>query len=204
MQSRRPSLHTARTRPRSSCKRSSGGAIPRAGWNGAQVWASYRDGLDADLAMLDTDRRLHHAVAHAEGGNTGLACFGAWAEELTETGYLHNHARMWFASIWIFTLGLPWRIGADFFYRHLLDGDPASNTLGWRWLAGLHTRRKPYKAETWNIATFTAHRFAPRDSELVVTVSHQNFGSSAVAKSPATGRTAQSENPRITAFNCGT
>ncbi len=131
-----------------------------------QVWTSYRDGLDDDLAILDTDRRLRKAVHDAETGATGIACFDAWATELLDTGYLHNHARMWFASIWIFTLGLPWRVGADFFLRHLLDGDPASTTLGWRWVAGLHTRGKPYKAQAWNIATFTANRFAPRDSDL--------------------------------------
>ena len=49
---------------------------------------------------------------------------------MTDTGWLHNHARMWFASIWIFTLRLPWALGADFFLRHLVDGDPASNTNG--------------------------------------------------------------------------
>jgi len=131
-----------------------------------QVWESYRDGLETDLAVLDSDRRLRKAVSEAEEGRTGLACFDAWARELVETGYLHNHARMWFASIWIFTLGLPWRIGADFFYRHLLDGDPASNTLGWRWVAGLHTRGKTYKAQAWNIAKFTGDRFTPRDADL--------------------------------------
>jgi deoxyribodipyrimidine photo-lyase len=128
-----------------------------------------------DLATLDTDRRLRRAVADAEGGNTGIACFDAWAQELVETGYLHNHARMWFASIWIFTLGLPWRIGADFFLRHLLDGDPASNTLGWRWVAGLHTRGKPYKAQAWNIATFTANRFTPRDADLAQDVTALDY-----------------------------
>jgi len=131
-----------------------------------QVWAGYRDGLIRDLATLETDRRLRRDVARAEAGETGLDCFDAWAEELVETGYLHNHARMWFASIWIFTLELPWRLGADFFYRHLLDGDPASNTLGWRWVAGLHTRGRPYKAQAWNIARFTDGRFAPRESDL--------------------------------------
>ena len=99
-------------------------------------------------------------------GQTGIECFDAWAMELVDTGYLHNHARMWFASIWIFTLGLPWRLGADFFHRHLLDGDSASNTLGWRWAAGLHTRGKPYPADAQNIATFTAGRFTPRRSDL--------------------------------------
>ncbi|MFN3844682.1 MAG: FAD-binding domain-containing protein [Paracoccaceae bacterium] len=131
-----------------------------------QVWDSYRRGLEADLAAVDRDRRLRRDVDRAMDGQTGLACFDAWAEELVETGYLHNHARMWFASIWIFTLGLPWRLGADFFYRHLLDGDAASNTLGWRWVAGLHTRGKPYPADAQNIATFTAGRFAPRPGDL--------------------------------------
>jgi deoxyribodipyrimidine photo-lyase len=131
-----------------------------------QVWTSYRMGLVADLAALDRDRRLRRDVMRAMHGQTGLACFDAWAEELVETGYLHNHARMWFASIWIFTLGLPWRLGADFFYRHLLDGDAASNTLGWRWAAGLHTRGKPYPARADNIATFTGGRFTPRPGDL--------------------------------------
>ncbi|MGY6549297.1 MAG: FAD-binding domain-containing protein [Roseinatronobacter sp.] len=132
------------------------------------VWASYRDGLLRDHAALARDRRLTKAVTQAEDGQTGIACFDAWAQELVETGYLHNHARMWFASIWIFTLDLPWRLGADFFYRHLLDGDPASNTLSWRWVAGLHTRGKFYEAKAWNIAKFTGDRFTPRDSDLAV------------------------------------
>jgi deoxyribodipyrimidine photo-lyase len=130
-----------------------------------QVWARYTDGLEADYQRLATDRRLRREVERAVGGQTGLACFDAWVEELVDTGYLHNHARMWFASIWIFTFGLPWRLGADFFYRHLLDGDAASNTLGWRWVAGLHTRGKPYEAKAWNITTFTNGRFTPRDSD---------------------------------------
>jgi deoxyribodipyrimidine photo-lyase len=131
-----------------------------------QVWASYCSGLQADLAAMGRDRRLTRDVNCAMDGQTGLACFDAWATELVETGYLHNHARMWFASIWIFTLGLPWRLGADFFFRHLLDGDPASNTLGWRWVAGLHTRGKPYPARADNIATFTNGRFTPRPDDL--------------------------------------
>ena len=130
------------------------------------VWSAYRTGLRADLAALNADADLRRRVEQAESGATGLDCFDAWVAELVETGYLHNHARMWFASIWIFTLGLPWRIGADFFYRHLLDGDPASNTLGWRWVAGLHTRGKAYEARTWNIAKYTDGRFATPEDEL--------------------------------------
>ena len=131
-----------------------------------QVWTSYVHGLQIDLVALDRDRRLRRDVDRAMNGQTGLACFDAWAEELVDTGYLHNHARMWFASIWIFTLGLPWRLGADFFYRHLVDGDTAANTLGWRWVAGLHTRGKPYPARADNIAAFTGGRFTPRPGDL--------------------------------------
>jgi deoxyribodipyrimidine photo-lyase len=69
---------------------------------------------------------------------------------------------MWFASIWIFTLRLPWALGAAFFMRHLLDGDPASNTLSWRWVAGLHTKGKHYVARAENIARYTEGRFDPR------------------------------------------
>ena len=81
----------------------------------------------------------------AVDGNTGINCFDSWVSELKNTGYIHNHARMWFASIWVHTLKLPWELGADFL-THLLDGDPASNTLSWRWVAGLHTQGKNYLA----------------------------------------------------------
>jgi hypothetical protein len=66
---------------------------------------------------------------------------------------------MWFASIWIFTLELPWQLGAEFFMQHLFDGDAASNTLGWRWVAGVQTQGKHYLASEWNIKKFTNNRF---------------------------------------------
>ena len=92
---------------------------------------------------------------------TGIKCFDYWKEELLDTGYLHNHSRMWFASIWIFTLGYSWQSGADFFKKNLLDFCPASNTLGWRWVAGLQTINKPYLAMSDNISYFTNGRFNP-------------------------------------------
>jgi len=119
------------------------------------VWAAYRTRVAAGVQALPEG---HEA---AVTGKTGIACFDAWVQELIETGYLHNHARMWFASIWIFTLRLPWELGADFFLRHLLDGDAASNTLSWRWVAGLHTKGKHYVARAENIARHTGGRFAP-------------------------------------------
>ena len=90
----------------------------------------------------------------AIAGRTDLACFNTWVAELAATGWLHNHARMWFASIWIFTLRLPWELGAAFFHQHLLDGDAASNTLSWRWVAGLQTAGKTYLARADNISKY--------------------------------------------------
>jgi deoxyribodipyrimidine photo-lyase len=125
------------------------------------VWADYRERLAREAARLSTAGGLRRAYEDAVSGRTGIACFDAWARELVETGYLHNHARMWFASIWIFTLRLPWVLGADLTYRHFMDGDPASNTLSWRWVAGLHTRGKHYLARAANIADYTGGRFNP-------------------------------------------
>jgi deoxyribodipyrimidine photo-lyase len=125
------------------------------------VWADYRESLPPLLGELNDKAELLDRYNTAVEGNTGIECFDAWVRELTAHGYLHNHTRMWFASIWVFTLELPWQLGADFFYRHLIDGDPASNTLSWRWVCGLHTRGKTYLARVSNIANFTDNRFSP-------------------------------------------
>jgi deoxyribodipyrimidine photo-lyase len=125
------------------------------------VWTAYRQGLQAALNRLAVEPGLAARAEAAMLGETGIDGFDHWAKELTETGYMHNHARMWFASIWIFTLRLPWELGADFFLRHLIDGDPASNTLSWRWVGGIHTPGKTYLATAANIAKNTHGRFAP-------------------------------------------
>jgi deoxyribodipyrimidine photo-lyase len=124
-----------------------------------QIWEHWLGRLGPDLDRLGADALGRYQAAIT--GRTGIACFDAWAQELTATGYLHNHVRMWLASIWIFTLGLPWTLGAAFFLRHLLDGDPASNTCSWRWVAGLHTQGKHYLARAENIARWTDGRFDP-------------------------------------------
>lgn len=130
------------------------------------VWSNYLTEVSAQRERVLEDAGLATAVKSVTLGTTGIECFDAWAHELVQTGYLHNHARMWFASIWIFTLRLPWVLGAEFFLSHLLDGDPASNTLSWRWVAGLHTAGKTYLARADNIAEFTARRFEPARGEL--------------------------------------
>ena len=128
------------------------------------AWSRWVEAVPRLRASLTAEQRS--ALAAALAGRTGIAGFDAWAQELVVTGYLHNHARMWFASIWIFTLKLPWELGAAFFYEHLLDGDVASNTLSWRWVAGLQTPGKTYVARADNIAFYTDGEHAPLASQL--------------------------------------
>ncbi|MDA7604407.1 DNA photolyase [Candidatus Pelagibacter sp.] len=119
------------------------------------VWSDYLMELD----NLRDEYKSNHSYLRAIEGKTDIECFNQWIIELKENNYLHNHARMWFASIWIFTLELPWQLGAEFFMKHLYDGDAASNTLGWRWVAGVQTQGKHYLASEWNINKFTNNRF---------------------------------------------
>ena len=149
------------------------------------IWDDYRRQVtDADEAMAG-NAGLRRAYAEAVEGRTGIEGFDDWARELVEQGWLHNHARMWFASIWIFTLRLPWALGADFFMRHLLDGDPASNTLSWRWVAGLHTRGKAYAARAENITRYTEGRFRPTGLNETVRALSEEVTAAQVALAPA-------------------
>lgn len=125
------------------------------------VWSSYLRAVDRAQMRLAADAGLACLYAEACGGRSGIDCFNAWVTELKATGYLHSWARMQFASIWIFTLGLPWELGAAFMLEHLIDGDLASNTLSWRWVAGLHTTGKVYLADAERIREMTGGRFAP-------------------------------------------
>ncbi len=129
-------------------------------WKG---WMELRSGVWDDY-LLDLKRikeqfKDNKSYLNAIEGNTSIECFNEWVNELKTYNYLHNHTRMWFASIWIFTLDLPWQLGAEFFMQHLYDGDTASNTLGWRWVAGIQTQGKHYLASEWNIKKFTNNRF---------------------------------------------
>ena len=116
-----------------------------------KVWSDFIE----DLQTIKEDENYLNAV----NGETEIQCFNDWVKELKKYNYLHNHTRMLFASIWIFTLKLPWQKGAEFFMKHLYDGDAASNTLSWRWVAGIQTKGKNYLAQSWNISKFTNNKY---------------------------------------------
>lgn len=137
------------------------------GWleRNPSVWTACLES-EVDSRAQQESAAWGEAYQRAIRGDTELSFFNDWVHELVATGYLHNHVRMWFASIWIFTLKLPWQLGAMFMYRHLLDGDPASNTLSWRWVAGLQTKGKSYLARPDNISQFSEGRWNPKPGEL--------------------------------------
>jgi len=119
------------------------------------VWTNFK----YSLKKLKKEYENNNKYIEAINAKTNIDVFNSWVNELKNFNYLHNHTRMWFASIWIFSLKLPWQLGAEFFLQHLYDGDAASNTLGWRWVAGVQTKGKHYIATEWNIKKFTNNRF---------------------------------------------
>ncbi len=135
-----------------------------------EVWMRYR----AAVGRMTLDGM----AAEVAEGRSGSGVMNLFARELLETGYMHNHARMWWASFWVHHCGLPWELGARHFFDHLLDADPASNTLSWRWVAGLQTRGKTYLATEQNIRKYTA-------PELLDEAGGIGLGESVAARIPA-------------------
>ncbi len=118
------------------------------------VWRDYQDRL-----QLEHPASVVRRVEEVAAGRSGVAVMDRFARELVETGYLHNHARMWFASFWIHVEKLPWELGAHLFHTHLLDADAASNTCSWRWVAGLQTAGKTYLVRRSNLEKFCAPEY---------------------------------------------
>jgi len=151
------------------------------------VWSDYL----IELGKVKDEFKNNQSYLDAIEGKTNVDCFNQWVIELKQSNYLHNHTRMWFASIWIFTLELPWQLGAEFFMQHLYDGDTASNTLGWRWVAGVQTQGKHYLASEWNINKFTNNRFKniklnenakPIFSDKIYSVTNKSFENSEISE----------------------
>ena len=87
-------------------------------------------------------------------GTTGLVCIDSISRELRETGYLHNHQRMWTAAYLVHWRKVKWQAGARWFLEHLLDGDPASNNLSWQWVASTFSH-KAYFFNRENVERYT-------------------------------------------------
>ena len=121
------------------------------------VWQHRGDGIFKSLheGVLPEEAYAHEIPLDILSGCTGVPAIDMSVQTLYNTGYLHNHARMWLASYMVHLRKVHWRAGADWLYGHLLDGDLASNHLSWQWVAGTGSH-KPYLFNAENVA-----RYAP-------------------------------------------
>jgi len=129
------------------------------GWRAyfRHVWQHRGDGILRSLheGPLPDDAYAADLPSDIRQACTGVPVVDEAVRTLYATGTLHNHARMWLASYVVHLRKVHWRVGADWLYGHLLDGDLASNHLSWQWVAGTGSG-KPYLFNADNVA-----RYAP-------------------------------------------
>ena len=123
------------------------------------VWNDHGDAIFTSLhpGPLPTAAYAQELPDDVRTARTGIPAIDMAVRTLYETGYLHNHARMWLASYVVHLRKIDWRAGADWMVSHLLDGDLGSNHLSWQWVAGTGSS-KPYLFNAENVA-----RHAPRE-----------------------------------------
>jgi deoxyribodipyrimidine photo-lyase len=119
------------------------------------VWAHLGAGIFKSLheGVLPDSAYQQGLPADITSGNTGIPAIDQAVQQLVQTGYLHNHARMWLASYVVHIRKVHWLVGANWMYGYLLDGDLASNMLSWQWVAGTGSS-KPYLFNAENVAKY--------------------------------------------------
>ena len=150
----------ARTRRRDDSRK----LINELGWRDywQRLWSQLGAGIWLDQEPLKTGHAPQHYAnqlpADVAAGRTGLACMDGFMAQLHRDGWLHNHARMWLAAYLVHWRQVRWQVGAAWFLRHLLDGDPASNNLSWQWVASSFSH-KPYLFNRENLERYSNGRF---------------------------------------------
>jgi deoxyribodipyrimidine photo-lyase len=123
-----------------------------------QVWGRFGDGIKQAMEPPKVVLGQNSLPDFIGQGFTGLVCMDEIVRGLQHEGYVHNHARMWFAAYVVHWLTVDWRQAADWFEQHLLDGDQASNHLSWQWIASSFSH-KPYYFNKENIIKFGGDRW---------------------------------------------
>ncbi len=135
------------------------------GWRAyyRHVWSHLGDGIEQSLhpGLLPDDAYKAEMPADVLEARSGIAAIDLAIQDLYDTGYVHNHARMWLASYLVHLRKVHWRTGAQWMLSHLLDGDLASNHLSWQWVAATGSS-KPYLFNADNVAKYApAHWLSP-------------------------------------------
>lgn len=114
------------------------------------IWLSKDEKIFEDLRHPQPQVQHHEVPSALINANTGIEAIDTAIEEFYQTGYLHNHVRMYIASIACNIGNSHWWAPSQWMYYHLLDGDLASNSLSWQWVAGSNSNKK-YFANQENI-----------------------------------------------------
>jgi len=114
------------------------------------IWIEKGDQINSDLRHPQPDVQKQQMPNVIVEANTGIKAIDEAIEEFYETGYLHNHLRMYIAAICCNMGKSHWKVPAKWMYYHLKDGDWASNALSWQWVAGSNSNKK-YVANQDNI-----------------------------------------------------
>ena len=178
--------------------------INELGWRDfwQRMWDDLGDGIDDDQEPLKTG---HDSASYSRelpddirAGQTGLACMDGFREELVNTGWLHNHARMWMAAYLVHWRRVHWKAGADWFLEHLLDGDPSSNHLSWQWVASSFSH-KPYFFNRGNLERYSDGRYCqdcPSAGQCPFEGSYDQLENQLFAPQPAIRETGDRRNRR--------
>lgn len=118
-----------------------------------QVWIAKGDAIHTDIKSPQNNASNYALPYAIKNACTGIVAVDNAIKELYRTGYMHNHMRMYVASICCNIAHSHWLVPARWMYAHLLDGDPASNQLSWQWVAGTFSNKK-YYANQDNINTY--------------------------------------------------
>ncbi len=119
-----------------------------------RVWQRLGNGIWEDVKHPQEGVRHHRMVTAVEEARTGVDAIDEGITQLYELGYLHNHLRMYTASVTCNMGGAHWLQPAKWLYYHLLDGDIASNSLSWQWVAGAFADKK-YVFNQENVNKYT-------------------------------------------------
>lgn len=119
-----------------------------------RVWQAKGDAIFTDLKQPQVPVKHQQIPTALIEANTGIEGIDTAIEHLYETGYMHNHARMYTAMLTCNIAQAHWLAPAQWMYYHLLDGDLASNMLSWQWVAGAFSSKK-YVANQENINRYT-------------------------------------------------
>jgi deoxyribodipyrimidine photo-lyase len=119
-----------------------------------RIWQFYGNGIFNDVKQPQQNVQHRQIPAAVVNASTTIDGIDTGIENLYKTGYMHNHLRMYTAMLTCNVARSHWSMPAKWMYYHLLDGDLASNTLSWEWVAGSFSSKK-YFANQENISKYT-------------------------------------------------